>query len=808
MEQTELYNLLKNTLPVSDLYSVSDETMWSYVRHGLFLKENSPYCRELSDEKFMQFVFYPRVNSEEITDCRAFFYEQLKDRVNGLSDAEAVLEVNRWCAEQMTYQPADVRTKGPMAAYFSGVGRCGEESVFLVTALRSVGIAARQIYAPWWAHCDDNHAWVEVFVQGRWQFLGACEPEPVLNRGWFVKAAARAPMICYRTFYPYTEDGDAIADHEGCAILYNVTERYADTCELTVSFPKDQTAEVVLSVVNMAGFQKIASAETDADGTARFRVGKGSLRVEAFLKKEDGSRCLAAREDIDLSGKEEVFLKLKLQESMAETEAETSFDSAFIPPEPTGKNKTILTEAQEEQKTEVLNACALRRKEKTERWFLPAYRELPDGWQKYLCAAGGNAPQIYSFYGKIKTERERSLALQMLDLLSDKDPADLNAEILENWFAHQLPYCEAVPAESDTFRDLLNPRIDCEVLTDRRLLVDLFTETEQELYRKDPEKLYAFLKQRLWKENGRFYPPVHMTPEASVRAGMTDDTGLEILACACMKVLGIPAHIDPLTHKAVFYRDDCYRTADPEAAARACLNLEATDGTVLKNDENYTLSILKNGRYCELGTAGSGMYNLPAGQYRLVTAARLPNGKQLVREQYFSLQPGEEKTVSALVRNGTPEEMLDHLKIEPFVLEKPDGTAVLSTEIAAGEVLFLFADPGKEPTVHILTELLEKQEAFRETSVKTVIVLQNAEGFQDALVREVLEKLPDTYGFTADRQTADLLARAVFKEPGVLPLLILTDSAQRSYFSECGYRVGTASLLLQLTASINKTEEM
>lgn len=45
-------------------------------------------------------------------------------------------------------------------------GRCGEESTFTVAALRSVGIPARQVYTPRWAHTDDNHAWVEAWVNG------------------------------------------------------------------------------------------------------------------------------------------------------------------------------------------------------------------------------------------------------------------------------------------------------------------------------------------------------------------------------------------------------------------------------------------------------------------------------------------------------------------------------------------------------------------------------------------------------------------------------------------------------------------
>ena len=69
---------------------------------------------------------------------------------------------------------------------------CGEESVFLVNALRSVGIPARQVYVPRWSHCDDNHAWVELWCDGKWYFTGACEPLMILNKGWFTNASSRA----------------------------------------------------------------------------------------------------------------------------------------------------------------------------------------------------------------------------------------------------------------------------------------------------------------------------------------------------------------------------------------------------------------------------------------------------------------------------------------------------------------------------------------------------------------------------------------------------------------------------------------
>ena len=177
-EETLLLRALLATLPLSDLGDYSPELLLGCVRHGLRVRGEFPWCAALPEELFFRQVLCPRVNNEQLAPCRALFYEKLRPRVAVLPLEEAILEVNRWCAEEATYRSTDGRTASALAVYQCGYGRCGEESTFAVNALRAVGIAARQVYAPWWSHCDDNHAWVEVFTGSRWQYLGACEPEP------------------------------------------------------------------------------------------------------------------------------------------------------------------------------------------------------------------------------------------------------------------------------------------------------------------------------------------------------------------------------------------------------------------------------------------------------------------------------------------------------------------------------------------------------------------------------------------------------------------------------------------------------
>ena len=172
-------------MSLPDMADYSPQFYVEQVETSLRARREMPWGSRVPEREWLHFVLPVRVNNEHLDRFRTVCYEELRERVRGLSMYEAVLEVNHWCHEYVTYRPSDARTSPPLSTMRSAIGRCGEESTFTVAALRAVGIPARQVYTPRWAHTDDNHAWVEAWVDGKWYFLGACEPEPVLNLGWF-----------------------------------------------------------------------------------------------------------------------------------------------------------------------------------------------------------------------------------------------------------------------------------------------------------------------------------------------------------------------------------------------------------------------------------------------------------------------------------------------------------------------------------------------------------------------------------------------------------------------------------------------
>jgi transglutaminase-like putative cysteine protease len=252
-QQREALQFLYAYMALPDMTDYSGDYYLECVDYALRARAEMPWGERVPDREFLHFVLPPRVNNENLDGCRAIFYNELKPRIEGLSMKDAVLEVNHWCHEKVTYTPSDSRTSSPLASIKTAYGRCGEESTFTVAALRAVGIPARQVYTPRWAHTDSNHAWVEAWIDGEWHFLGACEPEPVLDLAWFNAPASRGMLMHTKAFGRYGGPEEVVSQTP-CFTEINVTENYAPTAPVVVKVVDDKgnpvSTEVEFKIYN------------------------------------------------------------------------------------------------------------------------------------------------------------------------------------------------------------------------------------------------------------------------------------------------------------------------------------------------------------------------------------------------------------------------------------------------------------------------------------------------------------------------------------------------------------------------------
>ena len=434
---------IRQALP-EDWDSYPQSLFEAFAAHSHMLRRTVPWCASLSREAYEQYVLCPRVNDEDLSDHRALFYSHLWNRVKDLSQEEAALEVNRWCHEQASYQAQDDRTASPLTVYRCGSGRCGEESAFLVSALRAVGLAARQVYAPRWSHCDDNHAWVEVLCEGKWRFLGACEPEPVLDRGWFNTAASRAMLVHSRTFGPVADLTlhGAPLDRQGQALYHNQTARYAHT--KTYTFQAGPWETITLEVLNESRFCPIAALIADETGRVQVELGIGDLHLSAGEKE---AFCHGQTED---------GAELTLPSPCTDW---TPFD--FRAPQDAPVNPAPLDQAQRQERAAVLAAGTAKRQARMAGYFDEEQAQNYPQQRELLQKARGNFREIYAFLSKDNDP----LRTALLSSLSDKDLRDVTAQLLEVHLERARPWADRYPAEIFR-RFVLCPRVAFERLTD------------------------------------------------------------------------------------------------------------------------------------------------------------------------------------------------------------------------------------------------------------------------------------------------------------------------------------------------------
>ncbi|MCI8281185.1 MAG: transglutaminase domain-containing protein [Lachnospiraceae bacterium] len=836
-DEKVLMEFLYGTMPICDSADYEPQLMYAYVTHALFLRREKAWTRELPEDVFLNYVLYYRVNNENITDCRKWFYDMLNPLIEDLGQEDAVKEVNYWCARQASYTASDGRTLGPVGVYYSGSGRCGEESTFLVTALRSVGIAARQVYTPRWAHCDDNHAWVEAWVDGGWRFLGACEPEEVLNKGWFTNASSRAIMVHTRVFSDYIspEEGrkEEMTERDGAALFFNDTSFYAKTGKLTVQV-KDEGgnpvsgAKVSFSLLNAAEYFPVSVLYTDEGGKACIHLGLGSICVqvsgngcflEALVQNEGDTFA-----ELTLSKEDWEKSLAKMKAGWVEIDHRAPRDYPMHPVKLTKEQKEIGRSRKKEADKLRLQKLSGYAKDQAQ-----ALEDYPDAG-KYLELSFGNAPQIHRFL----KEHPGEDGVRMLSVLSQKDYRDISAEVLGEHFSYGKQVQEASfgtylkddeNASELFWRYVANPRIRFEAITPyRSYIMETLTKEQKEAFCQEPEEIWNWIEDTISCEKSRNYHPVVTSPAGVLRTGQGGHLPKKTLFVAICRTLGIPARLNPVNQEAEYYRNHAFHDVSSPKHTEKLVRL------VLKSQESpayyadWTIGRLGGGEEqpdgCGFGTLGlfgkeftDGVMTLmlPEGIYRLITAVRLPSGNQMEARRVLDTAdfvPGAdgvpECELELYLREPQISQMLEKLALDDFTLAKEDGTEVEARELIQNHTMLAFLEEGAEPTEHVLNELREQEEEVRKSGLSLVFVAARKDALENPTLADTLKRLPAQVYYDDFTELPEILARRMYTDPEKLPLVLLVSPGLIGRYASSGYNVGSVGLMLRIAKLLER----
>ena len=723
---------------------------------------------DVPEREFRHFVLPLRVNNETLDDFRLVYADSLCERVKGLSMSEAALEINHWCHERATYRPTDARTSSPLATIRAGYGRCGEESVLAVAALRAAGIPARQVYTPRWAHTDDNHAWVEVFVDGGWHFMGACEPEPVLDLGWFNASVSRAMLLHTKVFGDYDGPEDVISRTSAYTEI-NVIRGYVPARRTTVTVVNAQgspvsDATVEFKIYNYAEYYTVATYKTDSEGHASLDTGLGDIMVWA---SKDGRFGLA-------KGSSE-SVTVVLDHSAGEV---FSLDFDIVPP----SENPLPSAATAEQVAD--NARRL------------AEEDLIRGARPH-----GNSSVTRPFL-----EANGDMAEAVYNSLSWKDMNDVTAGVLYDALRH-------VGLDGfNKWRDC--PRIEYEAL------YPYFGEIGEGLSFESPLEVYDWVCDNVRINDSANPQGLRIPPVFVWRSREADTRSRDIFFVAMCRKFGFPARLDEVTGKAQYLADGRWNDvviADvtpqgklwlgipeeafrPDAPANADNPLYYTHFTLSKVEQADGALTCKLLSFNEEGpldfvTLFSDPYSLDEGYYMLTTGRRMADGSVLSQASFFEVKRDERTIVPLVIRSseaGLP--VLGSFDAEQTL--RPDGSdAERSILSATGRGYFLIAVLGRgdEPSIHAMRQLSSLAPVLNGWGRPVVLLGGSAPGSQ-AQVFPGFGPAPENavYGIDTGGKVAAMLASGAGAESFRLPVVAVGDSFGRIVYFSQGYNTSLA----------------
>lgn len=811
-EETEALKFLYAYMALADITDYPTSFYLEQVRGAFKARTETSWGKKVPELLFRHFVLPVRVNNEALDSSRTVFYRTLKERVRGMDMYDAILEVNHWCHEHVTYQPSDGRTSSPLATMKTATGRCGEQSTFTVAALRAVGIPARQVYTPRWAHTDDNHAWVEAWADGTWYFLGACEPEPVLNLGWFNAPASRAMLMHTRAFGDYNGPEEVMLRTSNFTEI-NLIDNYATTARADLSIvdsngkPVDN-ARVDFKIYNYAEFCTVATKYTDAQGHTFLTSGMGDMLVWA---SKDGYYNYAK---LSFGKDKHITIRLERQNSVHPQAEAFALDTLDIVPPP---EKVKLPEVSEDMRE--ANSRRLAYEDSIRKAYTATFLNAETAQAicpeaaELLVKSRGNKQTIMDFLNRHSDRQQR--AIDLLSTLSDKDLRDITTEILE----------DNLNAPSDQ----LSPRVENEMIIApfKQELARYFGKKNTDAFRKDPSRLVTWVK-----KNMRIYPDsrairIAQTPMGALKARMTDTRSRDIFFVDAARSLGIEARKDAVTSK-VQYRmngewiDVDFNETVQQTTPKGTLVLDYSPTKELDNPKYYshfTISRIVNGVTHLLnfeegqvdmggGTSWESTFKngtqLDAGTYMLTTGTRLANGSVLAANRLFCITEGQTTKVDLALRHSDTEiQVIGSFDSESTFTSGDKDVSILS-QTGRGYFILGLIGVGQEPTNHALHDIEKVSKALENWGRPLLLLFENEAAAAKFDAHEFAH-LPSNIHFGIDRDGSirkQIATQMKLDNAGLSPIFIIADTFNRVVFVKQGYTIGLGEQLQKVIGKL------
>ncbi|MDO4771172.1 transglutaminase domain-containing protein [Porphyromonas sp.] len=825
-EERDAMEFLYAYMVTPDILDFSIDFHLKNVRQSLKAREEMPWGKSVPTLLFRHFVLPVRANNEAIDESRIVLYDELKEVVAGKDMYEAVLALNHWCHRHVTYAPSDGRTSSPLATMRNALGRCGEESTFTVAILRTMGIPARQVYTPRWAHTDDNHAWVEAWVDGKWHYLGACEPAPKLGMAWFDAPVLRAMLLHTKAFGKYKGAEEALSEHPTYTEI-NVTSNYVPTAHAKVRVvDADGTpvegVPVTFRLYNYAELYPLVTRTSDSNGMASTELGLGDIVVVAG----DSPDRMGILHYTVTEGEEVKDIVLKPY-----SEWDESVHFKLVPPaekKPTAFSDSLAINAcniQMGHNDSIRHAYtstfpSLAQADELAKALNIRTKEGLDLLRTVYIESRGNQEVIRTFLSETPAEK-RLHALFLLRSLSDKDLHDVTLPVLR----------EAI---NETYTDtelrdpnLISLRVWRETLYPviaplKNALSEIISgnggdEAWTSMSRAD--KVRAIVNQVERFRLDEQYNPIRqpLSPETAWRLRMGDRTTLTVLLVRLLRTARIPAMWAPAPNKPVYMDEKGKKVIisfleggqnDKPMSANCILNMSYEQSGYLKHpkyETNFTIGFIdQQGRMGTYGFDYAALYQTLNGEELIHAHNFISSGTRLadgaVLYNISKVRCGE---VTPLVfdRDTTQVSVIGGMDPEKkyFDLKAGDEKTILSTT-GRGYFVLIVGQAHHEPTDHVLRDM---QVLFNGETPKIPLIALTRKGSKPSETMQAL--LPQaTWGEDTQDIINMLRTGCQIDENISLPVVAICDTFGRIVHINQGYTIGIGIRVSNIISSIKE----
>lgn len=734
-------------MPATDIISVDVMDILQHVIQVFKTVTTINYCKDIPIDIVFDYILPYRVNDEDFSLYNIELYKELIPLINTSSIRESTLIANYWCYSKATYAQADDRTQNALATIRAGKGRCGEESVLLVSALRSIGIPARQCYSPYWSHCDDNHAWVEVFTGLGWEFLGACEPEEKLNLGWFNNAASKALITRHRVFG--FKKRQINNDQNNIYTTITSTNLYVETRKVTVNVTnngeKIPFAKIGLYTINYCMPKLIFEKTANSDGVAQFDIGMGD---SIFFTYYNG------KYDMVVCSDKTSLIHLDISKCIK------SLDFNLIPYE-----GNVIKDDFIPSKEHINKLLALQSKREKE------HNYTGKAINQYVEFAKLNNDVIEMFINNDIIIDEHKT--EILNTLTKKDFCDVKYQVLcdmEYAYEYKDYY------SNDIFYNYLLPlRVENEPLYPYKKFI------KEYFNKKITVKDILELLNNMTIVDDYTYNGLVADIKGVLESKIITTFSIPIHLVQISRAIGIPARLNPITREPEYYNGQEFICFYEKTDVRTTIKIDKNTKTDLNYGTDFTMCQIKNGYFNYLNFEDTlklpNRFSVNDGLYALTQATRQIDGS-IIGAIYFNTSFTLQDPI-----NNTNNKLKD--------IDVPDEIICASK----GKKILAYIQNNSEPTEHFLNELLENKEKIKASNIE-VVLFGNTDKKNDTLSL-VLYKNLARYSISEFNDSWKQFRQNMHIGDLRLPFITAIKD-NKGLYSFANYNVGTVDMLLQI----------